>query len=55
MEYLKDLEIFRETEISDPFAVEDPSNVRIPCALSAISYELYPNILSIMNSKDHSD
>eukprot|EP00347_Sterkiella_histriomuscorum_P023218 403335497 len=46
--YLKEEEIFRETNVNDPFTVEDPENVKIPCALSAISYELYPNLLQIL-------
>ncbi|CDW82380.1 UNKNOWN [Stylonychia lemnae] len=45
--FLKDEEMFRETK-HDPFSVEDSENVKIPCTLSALTYEIYQNILSII-------
>ena len=39
------------TEIeADTFSSEDASNALIPCALSAVSYELLPNFNSILAS-----
>ena len=33
------------------FSAEDQENVVIPCALSAIAYEIYPNLISILKSQ----
>jgi hypothetical protein len=35
---------------AETFSPEEGANVAIPCALSAISYELLPNFKSILSS-----
>jgi len=46
--FLQSKEILRDP-LHDAFSTaDDPDNVRIPCALSLLSYELYPNLLAIL-------
>jgi hypothetical protein len=46
--FLKGKEILRDP-LNDAFSTaDDPDNVRIPCALSLLAYELYPNLLAIL-------
>ena len=46
--FLQTKEILRDP-LHDAFSTaDDPDNVRIPCALSLLAYELYPNLLSIL-------
>ena len=45
--FMKDKEVLRETK-GDPFSHEDADNVRIPCALSSVAYEIYNNLIAIL-------
>ena len=47
--YLAGRSMITEIE-ADTFSSEDASNALIPCALSAVSYELLPNFNSILAS-----
>ena len=52
--FLKGKEILRDP-LNDAFSTaDDPDNVRIPCALSLLAYELYPNLLSILKHQNSS-
>ncbi|TNV86267.1 hypothetical protein FGO68_gene12591 [Halteria grandinella] len=47
--FLVDRELHKDKE-HDPFTTaDDPDNVHIPCALSLLAYELYPNMLQILS------
>lgn len=50
--YLANRELLKETK-SAPFESEDADNVKIPCALSAITYELYPKLMQILKQDIH--
>lgn len=46
--FLADRQIFKDKEHEAFSTADDPDNVHIPCALSLLSYELYPSILAIL-------
>ena len=52
IEYLKDKQLIKESN-AKPFSPEDPDNVVIGCALSAISYEVYPHLIEILKCKEN--
>lgn len=48
--YLTDKEVTKDSKNqNDAFSTaEDSDNVRIPCGLSLLAYELYPNLLAVL-------
>jgi hypothetical protein len=46
--FLRGRQLYKEREHSPFSTADDADNVSIPCALALLTYELYPNILSVL-------